>query len=89
MSWVDFEDFDRAREWINEPQPHQIESGSFYDDEGPDPEPFDPRENIQGELATRLNSLKPGLPCCGEGGACTGGASCWHDEPDNIREDWE
>lgn len=27
------------------------------------------------------------LPCCGPDG-CTGGASCWHDEPDNIPEDW-
>lgn len=33
MNWVEFEDFERAREWINEPQPHQVESGSDYDDE--------------------------------------------------------
>ncbi|RJF74983.1 hypothetical protein D3875_03015 [Deinococcus cavernae] len=33
MSWVDFEDFERAKEWINEPPPHQVEDGSCCDDE--------------------------------------------------------
>ena len=41
-------------------------------------------------LAERLASLRPGLPCCEYGtGACTGGTRCWHDEPDNIPEEWE
>lgn len=35
MNWVDFEDFERAREWINEPQPHQVEDGSFCDSDEP------------------------------------------------------
>ena len=42
MNWVDFEDFERAREWINEPQPHQVESASFYDDEDEDRSPTPP-----------------------------------------------
>ena len=37
-------------------------------------------------LDERLKAGRPNLPCCGEGGACTGGSRCWHDEPDNIPE---
>jgi hypothetical protein len=40
-------------------------------------------------LAERLNSLRPGLPCClSDTGECTGGSHCWADEPDNIPEGW-
>ncbi len=42
MNWTEFEDFERAREWINEPQPHQVESGSFYDDEDEERSPCPP-----------------------------------------------
>ena len=40
------------------------------------------------DFDARLKSDKPGLPCCQLDGACTGGSSCWHDEPDNIPEGW-
>lgn len=39
------------------------------------------------DFAARLRLNNPRLPCCGLDG-CTGGASCWADEPDNIPEDW-
>ncbi|GGO24900.1 hypothetical protein [Deinococcus humi] len=53
-------------------------------------EEADPRQEHGGTstetLDERLKSLRPGLPCCGEYGACTGGSGCWADEPDNIPE---
>lgn len=47
--------------------------------------PRERREDGQAELDRRMNAQT--LPCCGPDG-CTGGPSCWHDEPDNIPEDW-
>lgn len=57
MSWVEFEDFERAREWINEPQPHQVESASFYDDEGPEVYADEPQDELDLPEPSRLDRL--------------------------------
>jgi hypothetical protein len=57
---------------------------SGHDERDPHPQPEPTPERT---FTERLNSLHPGLPCCDLEGACTGGARCWHDEPDNIPED--
>ena len=46
------------------------------------------KDRQEDELNKRLKSNRPALPCCDMEGACTGGASCWADEPDNIPEDY-
>lgn len=54
----------------------------------PQREAVDAAQERSRDLDRRLSSNRPGLPCCDLSGACTGGASCWHDEPDNIPEDY-
>ncbi|GGM39668.1 hypothetical protein GCM10008956_15140 [Deinococcus arenae] len=49
---------------------------------------MDTRADRERSFAERLKSNRPNLPCCGPDG-CTGGPSCWHDEPDNIPESWD